>query len=285
MKQKQKKERILILGGSGFIGLALYKELQSFYDVKATYYSQIGNFYDNNAFDQFDIESDSITDYLEKTQPTLIISALSSSISGLRICYSEICEYVKAASERKFMIFSSASVFDAKPFYPSYDNDLPLSSSRRGKAEIELEKALEEKIPIQHIIIRIPLVLGINSPIIVHLRQCIRHYATFEVFPNLVVSATTINKLRQQIHYIINRSLTGIFHLASNDMIHHDELFKEICQKISDKTPIFKNTYNSNEDRYSALLVKANRLPKTYQITISEVIEASSLNETITSGI
>jgi dTDP-4-dehydrorhamnose reductase len=127
------------------------------------------------------------------------------------------------------------------------------------------------------------LVLGVNSPEIMHLRQCTRHQATFEVFSNLVISTTTIDKVCQQIHYIVNQSLHGIFHLASNDMVHHEDLFKEIASKIGDKMPIFKSVFTSNEDRYNAILPKKNTLPKQNQIAVAEVIEDSCLNEEIIS--
>lgn len=281
MKSRMEKERILILGGSGFIGQSLYRELQSYYDVRATYFSQNENFEKNKAYYYFDVETDSVRNLLDEINPTIVIAAIKASEKILEKIYSEVCEYVSQDLKLSFIIFSSPAVFDAKSFYPSYDNDSPLSISTIGKCEISLEKILLEKIPNQFVIARIPIILGINSPTIFHLRQCIKHYAAFEVFPNLVITATTIKKFQQQIHYLINRSLTGIFHLSSNDMIHHDELFKEITSKISNKIPIFKNVYSSNEDRYSALLSRDKHLPKTYQITIAEVIEESSLTETV----
>jgi len=66
-------------------------------------------------------------------------------------------------------------------------------------------------------------------------------------------------------------------------MIHHEDLFREITSKIGDNMPIFKSVFSSNEDRYKAILPKMNKLPRQYQITVSEVIEESSLNEEIAS--
>src|SRR5690606_1077558 len=123
-------------------------------------------------------------------------------------------------------------VFDGKYLHPSFENDIPFSQTAFGKFKIAAEKLLLDNIPSQTAILRLPMVLGINSPEIIHLRQCIRHHATIEVFPNLVISTTTINKVSQQVHFIINKSLRGIFHLASVDMIHHDDLFKEIASKM-----------------------------------------------------
>ena len=158
-----------------------------------------------------------------------------------------------------------------------------ISQTETGRLKISIEKLLLETIPSQTTILRLPMVLGINSPEVFHLRQCIRHQASFDVYPNLVITATTVNKVCQQIHYIINQSLRGIFHLASNDMVHHEDLFKEITLKMGAKMPIFKSVFNSNEDQYNALLPKYSKLPKTHQITVSQVIEECSLNEEIIS--
>ena len=36
------------------------------------------------------------------------------------------------------------------------------------------------------------------------------------------------DKLTQQIHYLINRNKTGIYHLGSNDLTHHEDFIKEM---------------------------------------------------------
>lgn len=282
MLQKTDKDRILILGGSGFIGRALYSELQSYFDVHATYYSQ-HSFSNNRAYHHYNVEKNSLTTLLDKVQPTVIIAGLKGDYKAQIAAHKKIAEYAKLNPACSVLLLSSSEVFRAKPLHPSYENDPPLSTTAHGKFKISVEKIMLQTVPAQTAILRLPLVLGVHSPVIFHLLQCIRHRARFEIYPNLVVSATTIKKVCQQIHYIVNQSLSGIFHLASNNMIHHDELFMEITKKISDRTPIFKSVYSSNEDRYNAILPKYNTLPKTYQIWIEEVIEESSLNEKVVS--
>ncbi len=282
-EKKKEKERILILGGSGFIGNSIYRELLPYFHVRATYCKQHGLFSENQIFHQYCIEENSTFLLLNTIRPTVIISALKGNYESLLKVHREIADYALLNQNCSVLYVSSSEVFDAKWRYPSYENDVTLSESTFGKFKILVEKLLLEKVPSQTAILRLPIVLGINSPTIFHLRQCIRHEATFEVYPNLVVSATTINKVCQQIHYIINQSLHGIFHLGSNDMIHHEDLFREITSKIGDNMPIFKSVFSSNEDRYKAILPKTNKLPRQYQITVSEVIEESSLNEEIAS--
>ena len=283
MKKKENKERILILGGSGFIGNALYKELLPYFEIYCTYCKQQGAFAENQVFYKYCVETDSMFLLLNEIKPTVIISAINGDYKSQFEAHEQIVNYALHHDDCSVLFISSSEVFDGKFTHPSYENDLTISETSAGRFKIAIEKLLLETIPHQTTIIRLPMVLGINSPEIVHLRQCIRHKATFEVFPNLVISTTTIDKFCQQIHYIVNQSLFGIFHLASNDLVHHEDLFREITSKIGDNIPIFKSVFSSNEDRYNAILPKENKLSDSYQITVSQVIEDSSLNEEIIS--
>ena len=283
MKKKEERQRILILGGSGFIGNALYRELLSYFDVHCTYCQQHGAFSENQVFHNFCVEEDSMLLLLNRIQPTIIVSAISGDFKNQFEAHKEIVNYALLNEGCSVIYISSAEVFDGKFAHPSYENDTTISQTETGRLKISIEKLLLETIPSQTTILRLPMVLGINSPEVFHLRQCIRYQASFDVYPNLVITATTVNKVCQQIHYIINQSLRGIFHLASNDMVHHEDLFKEITLKMGAKMPIFKSVFNSNEDQYNALLPKYSKLPKTHQITVSQVIEECSLNEEIIS--
>ena len=125
--------------------------------------------------------------------------------------------------------------------------------------------------------------IGCNSPRIIQLKEASKNKTEFEVYPNLIISASTAHKIAQQVHYIINKDLSGFYHLSSNDMIHHSELFEEISNKLELKNVIFKNIYTSNEDKYLAILPKYNKLPENYQITISQIIENCVLKKEIDS--
>ena len=279
--QKQ-KHRILILGASGYVGNAIYRELCTYFETYGTYCSA-HELYDNNkAFFGYDIANDDITKTLQQIKPTIIISALRGNFKAQYHAHKQVCKYVNDAPESRLLFLSSVSVFDGLSSLPSYEDTRPTAVSEFGKFKVSVEKLLFEKIKNQVSILRLPMVLGAYSPRILQVRQAIKHQAVFDVYPNLIISITTANTIAQQIHYIINKELTGIFHLASNDLVHHQDLFTEICEKISNKTPIFKSIYNSNDDQYLAILPKHNILPTNYQTTVADVLENSTLEDLIT---
>lgn len=273
--------RILILGASGFIGRSIYLELQSYFDVYGTYCRNKKEFGENQAYYKYCLEEDNIDDILEKVRPAIIISSLRGDFKSQFGVHKTLCNYVHNNHHSRLIFLSSVNVFDGKFKFPSYENDKPLAESDYGKFKISVERLLLQNIPAQTVILRLPMVLGIHSPRILQLRQAIKHQAVFEVYPNLTISITTADKIAQQIHYIISKQLDGIFHLASNDMIHHEDLFKEITSKMGDKTPIFKSVYRRNEDGYLAILPKKNMLPETYRISVAQVIDDCTLNEEI----
>ena len=275
----KQKHTILILGASGFIGNAIYKELLSYFEVYATYASENDFYADNQVFRQYDIAKDDINDILNIVQPTIIISALRGDFKMQFHAHKAVAIYVRKHHHCKLLYLSTVNVFDATYELPSYETDRPVAESAYGKFKLSVEKMLLEKIPAQLAILRLPMVLGVNSPRIVQLRQAMKHQATFEVYPNLIISLTTADKIAQQIHYIVNKELDGIFHLSSSDMVHHEDLFRELSQKLGGETPIFKSVFRRNDDGYLAILPKHNKLPIEYNITVSEVIEASTLKD------
>ena len=283
MSKNKDLNRVLIIGASGYIGNVIYRELLSYFKTFGTYCSSYKEFKDNKVFFKFCVEEDSILSILEKTKPSIIISSLRGDFKSQYKVHQDICNYLEKNQNCRLLFLSSASIFDGKFELPSYEFDKPEANSEYGKFKISVEKLILETIPAQVAILRLPMVLGVNSPRLIQLRQAIKNKVNFEVYPNLIISLTTADKIAQQVHYIINKKLDGIFHLASNDMVHHEDLFREITEKISEETPIFKSVFSRNEDSYLAILPKKNKLPEQYRITVAEVIDDCTLNEEIVS--
>lgn len=273
--------RILILGGSGTLGNTIYKELLSYFDVYATYHSQKEAYNENQVFFQFDTATDSIFDILRNVEPQVIISCIKGSSESLLTLHKTVSDYIWA-TRGKIIFISSASVFDGRNDLPAYENDPTLAQSKDGKEKIAIERIIKELPEDHYCIARLPLLLGVNSPAVVQLQQAIKHHAEFEIYPNVIISANTLDKMAQQVHYLVNQNRSGIYHLASNDMLHHADVFEEISLRLSHKKPIFKSVFQSNEDSYSAILPKYNLLPKNYHITMDEILADSTLNEAIT---
>jgi dTDP-4-dehydrorhamnose reductase len=265
-------KKILILGGSGFIGYAIYKELCNYFDTYATYCSSGGAFEDNKQFIRYDMQEDDIYQLLEKIRPQIIISALRGNFSAQVQAHQHIVEYL-VKHDCKLYFLSSANVFDAYSKFPSYEHDKTLSESVYGRLKIRIENMLLRLPKSKMAILRIPMVFGNSSPRVKEMKKFIWNNEPVEVFPNLIINVTSDYKLTQQIHYLINRNKSGIFHLGSYDLVHHEDFIKDILERIGSFNPIFKRVFTTNEERYLAVLPKDNKLPKNLRISCQEIID------------
>ncbi|AZQ44644.1 sugar nucleotide-binding protein [Nonlabens ponticola] len=266
--------RVLIIGGSGFIGNAIYKELAPFYNVHATYLTDNSVFEKNKHYHQFDMELEMVHGLLNDLKPNFIISALRGNVNGQVHLHDQLISWVKKHNDSRVIFLSSANVFDRFSNFPSYEYDKTFSESIYGRFKIKIENNLLRMAANKFVICRIPMIFGAASPRVQELHKQIKSQEAIEVFPNVVLNATYIDKLVQQIHYIINRRRRGIFHLGSKDLVHHSELIEDICTLISPEEAKFKQVFDSNEDRQLSVLPKDNMLPKHLQLTIDEVVQS-----------
>ncbi|WP_406683687.1 sugar nucleotide-binding protein [Seonamhaeicola sp. MEBiC1930] len=277
MIKRDGKHRILILGVSGFIGNGIYKELCSYFKTYGTYRTSKKQYEKNHQFFQFNFEEDDIYEILDIVKPTIIISALRGDFSKQVILHQHLSEYV-FSKKIKIIYLSSANVFDAYSKYPSYEDDKTLSNSIYGHLKIKIENMLQ-RLPKKYVaILRLPMVFGSQSPRILEILQNIKDKEPVEVFPNLVMNVTNDDKLTQQVHYIVNRNKSGIFHLGSTDLVHHDDFIKEMVEELTTIKAIYKQVYTTNDERYLAVLPKTNKLPKHLQIISSDIINELKLN-------
>lgn len=268
------KKKILILGGSGFLGNALYKELNSYFDTYATYNTANKTFENNQKFYAFNYETEPIDILLDTLKPTVIISALRGNFTSQIQVHLQIIYWLQK-NPSKLIFLSSSNVFDSFHHYPSYEYDKTFSESVYGRLKIKIENALLRLPTNKYVITRLPMIFGHGSPRINELKLHHHLKAPIEVFPNVIINATTVSKFTQQIHYIINRNRKGTFHLGSTNLIHHFDLVKDICKELNLTKPIYKQVFNSNNDRYLAVLPKDNKLPKNLNLTIEDVVKGS----------
>ena len=264
---------ILILGGSGFIGYSLYKELSPFFKTFGTFYSNI-NFKKNKHFFKYNLEKDDIAKLLIKIKPSIIISSLRGSFENQITLHNLLINYSKKFNF-KLIFLSSSNVFDSFHNYPSYEYDKTLSESKYGIFKIKIENAILRMETKNYVIARLPMIFGVNCPRIKEMKDKMLDKKPFEVFPNSIINVNSILKLCQQIHYIINQGLNGIFHLGSIDLISHYEFFNKLAIHRNFEKIVFKQVFTMNELRYIAVLPKEKKLPSHLNITCDEVLSDS----------
>mgnify|MGYP000046795228 CR=1 FL=1 len=144
-----KKHRILILGVSGYLGSAIYKELHSYYQTFGTYKTPLSSFENNKHFFHYDFEEDDVFEILNVVKPTIIISALRGDFAAQLTAHKHVFEYIISQKKCKMIFLSSANVFDAYSKFPSYENDTTLSNSVYGHFKIIIHPSKMSSLSVQ----------------------------------------------------------------------------------------------------------------------------------------
>ena len=280
MSNPAPKHRILILGASGFLGDTLYKELCQYFKTFGTYCTERASFESNKHFFQYDMSCDDLLPILKDIRPTVVISALRGPFAQQVFAHECLASY-SLESKCRIVFLSSANVFDAYSQYPSYEYDKTLSNSIYGHFKIKIENILMRLPEKQWVIARLPMVFGLQSPRLTEIKEHLINDVPVEVFPNLIVNITTDQKLSQQIHYIINQNLTGIFHLGSTYLVHHEYFFKDILKALQQPEGRIKYVYTTNDDRFLAVLPKKNKLPEHLQFQTQQFLEEIEVQQNL----
>lgn len=262
--------RVLIFGGSSSIGTAIFKELNPFYDLHATYYKQI-KFSSNKRYLYYDLKDDPVF-ILNKLNPDIIISGLKGNFNLQVKYYDKIIKYCEAFNS-KLMFISSSSVFDSFVNFPSYEEDKTFSQSIYGRFNIHIENKLFRMKSSNWTINRSAMIFSSKSKRIDQIKESIINLSPIEIFPNLIININSENLLAKHLHYMISRNLNGIFHHGSKDLINHEELIKIIIEKLNLKAVKFKYVYTTNNNRYLSLLSNKNSFPKHLNFTFDSILE------------
>lgn len=271
-------KRILILGGSGFIGNALYRELCPYFATFATYFSE-KDWRTNKHFYAFNFEEEGLEPILKATKPHLIISALRGNFEAQIELHEFVAHYIKQHNCR-MLFLSSTNVFDAFQHFPSYEYDKTYSESSYGRLKIKIENQLLRLPPANYVIARLPMIFGQHAPRTLEIDHAVQRHEPIEVFPNTVINVNGIQKLVQQVHYIINRQQTGIFHLGSSDLISHFDFIQALIKRRHLANVHYKRVFTTNTTRYLAVLPKNNLLPQHLQTTSQEILDEIDLLRT-----
>ncbi|MGB6268808.1 MAG: dTDP-4-dehydrorhamnose reductase, partial [Olleya sp.] len=68
-----------------------------------------------------------------------------------------------------------------------------------------------------------------------------------------------------------------VYHLGSQDLVHHESFFEEIIDTLGYENVMLKKVYTTNEDRYLAVLPKDHMLPKHLQLQSKEILKELEL--------
>ncbi len=273
-----KKERILIIGASGFLGTCLYNffSKKTSFVVKGTYFNN-----ENEIFEKLDIlDYDQVLRIVKLFKPTIIIHVAgaarptlfknrqNNNLHELNYCGTKNIIDCANIIKAKIIFFSSLFVFNAN------DNNLFSELSQvcplglYGKSKAESEKLI--KTNNKYLIIRTDLLFGYNGKKLNNgLLNLILDNNDMHFPKNEIRKPLYVDDLCSIVEALIKQKYTGILHITGNQPISYYDFVKTISLELGMSQKI-KN-YNSE---YQSLPILDTNKFKNMKHKISSISES-----------
>jgi nucleoside-diphosphate-sugar epimerase len=232
--------KILITGGSGFVGKAFKESFQNNYNVVTPSRNEL---YNTNIFDDIDvvIHLAAISHDISYSSNNEIYKLYNTDLTNL------LFDNFLKSDSRVFIFMSSILALKSTSEIPLTEDMLPMPESVYAKSKFESELfILNANIPSgkRVYILRTPLVYGIgnkgNLPLLIDFIKKIPFwpfgsYSTLKSFCDIRNLIFVVNKLIQQ-----NHISNGIYHIADEYQYNLNELYSIITEYYNRKPRIFR---------------------------------------------
>lgn len=269
------KKKVLIIGGSGLVGSAIKKELDSTY---ITFITSRHRLQTANAY-QLDIsDSDRLLSILNSNNPDIVISSLRGDFDTQMKFHKILADWIKdnyktGENKKKLLFISTANVFDGDLSRPWTEKDVPAPESDYGIFKRDCEEMLRKKLQDDLIIFRLPSVWGKECPRIKRLRDFSASSEPMITYPNDKVNISLADQVGKYALYVLEHNLSGIFHVGTTDTVDYFEFEKTVCKALDIKEPNFKAGAVIKDAVYQAVLPAREEIPETLQMTVQDVLE------------
>lgn len=234
--------RVLLIGGSGQLGLALGSVFAATTEVIATahQHAQPGQVL-------LDLgDTDATARLLRRWRPDLVL--IAAAMCHVDRCQVEpdlcrrinvdgpavVAEFARQHGAR-VVFFSTDHVFDGSAASPYRETDAVGPLSVYAASKMEAEVAIRTLAPNHHLIVRTGWVYGPDLQwrnFVLRLIQRLRDGEAVEVPTDQVGSPTFTGDLAQAVHLLVERGATGTFHATGPEPVDRVSLATRVCGRF-----------------------------------------------------
>lgn len=281
--------KILITGGSGFVGSNLARFFASRNSVAITYFqSAIPTDLEatTQAFAVDIRDSEAVTGLFSENQPDWVIHAAGNK--NVRECERQPEEAEKTNVLGTENIAKACYEYGSKLVYISTDlvfdcatgnyqeNTTPEPTLVYGKTKLAGERKAQNILP-NVAICRSGGIYGKASPLLKWLTQQLQEEQVVECFTDVYNTPTYAENLAEMIEVVMQQNLTGIFHTVGCDRVNRFELFQTYARIFGLNTDLIKAVEAG--DRKTQLLLQADASLSITQTTQKLGIPFNSVSE------
>lgn len=226
--------RLLITGGSGFVGQNLARYFQPAWQTAITYWSHRPTFASESL--QLDVrDADAVFALFEKVRPNFVIHAAGNK--DIKFCENEPAEAYRVNAEGTRNIARACRQSEARMIYVSTDlvfsceegnykeEDLPAPRLSYGKSKLLGEKLASEELD-NLAICRSGGIFGSGSPLLKWFSAEVEAGRKVECFVDVFNTPTYVENLAEMLEVVMLNDLAGIFHTVGRERVSRLEFFK-----------------------------------------------------------
>lgn len=206
------KEKVLLIGSSGFLGRALYQKLSAHFEVIPTHTN-------NKVFEMsehYDFFSDDVRVLLDKHAPNIVVMAAAVEKDVEENYEARVQHFVEACQSCFLVYVSSDALFDgAKGNYSETDSPSPVTPY--GHNLVYFETQVQTHVA-KHLIIRPSYLygysLGILDSRLAKTKALLEAGETVSYFDDMYKSPLEVNEAASLITQLASQKYQGIVHVA-----------------------------------------------------------------------
>tara|TARA_Y100000816_G_scaffold236085_1_gene181865 strand:- start:2467 stop:3363 length:897 start_codon:yes stop_codon:yes gene_type:complete len=244
------KKRILITGASGMLGSTLVDLWKKHFDIYSTQRHNFNNNPSNNSF-YFDLLNNNYDKLLKWSEPDIIVHC--AAITDVDFCEKnfELAKKVNGESVKKLLsknsharliFISSDSVFSDEVSMP-IEKHKPDPINAYGMSKYIGEKHIKDAGK-PHVSVRTTIVgKNINSSkvsLVEWIINSVKNKKEITLFEDALFSPITIWHLANELKWIIENDVFGIYHISGNGIISKYEFGYRICKGLGLDTSLIR---------------------------------------------
>jgi dTDP-4-dehydrorhamnose reductase len=227
--------RLLITGGSGFVGKNLTDFFSGRWRVIATYLTHPDIATGDEAYELDITDAEMVHSVLRRAKPEVVIHAAGNK--DVRFCEDNPDEAHRVNAIGTQNVAAACRALPARMIYLSTDlvfectrgnyaeDEVPNTELVYGKSKLEGERLAVQELD-DVAICRSAGIYGPGSPLLKWLQTKIATSQTVEAFVDVFNSPTYSENLGEMLDAIIHRKLSGVFHTAGRERVNRFDFFR-----------------------------------------------------------
>lgn len=260
------KKKVLVIGGSGFVGNAVAEALRKDHQIITT----AGHKETKADYCLTAADTELLIQILERENPEIVVSSIRGEFKEQMSFHSMLADWL-ARKDKRLLYISTANVFDGDMSRPWTENDTPIPKSDYGVFKRDCELMLSNVLGNRLIIFRPSTVWDYDCPRTRLLKEHSRSGEAHGTIANHIVNVAYAKQIGEYAKYVLVHDLSGIFHIGTTDMADYFDFEKSVCKAIGIKPPKFALETEKNVV-YQAVLPVRREIPDGLQMTVEQVL-------------